>query len=145
MTEIVMLGGREYSLAKKKLRQASAMRKRLNERVEPLMQLAQKAPTIEIKNIEQVGGILDGLRDMMVNSIDILFDLLCEYDQKIEEDREWLLDNAIDEEVIEAALVMIKQLFPFGGILKTLNGLVENSTLTSSKNTTGSESMKRMM
>ena len=135
MAEVV-LGGRTYSLARLELRQAAAMRKKINQQVEPIMELAQRAPGIEIKDVEQVGSVLAGLRQVLFNSIETLFDLLCEYSPEIGRDREWLLDHAYDEEVIEAALVMVKQLFPFGKAGRMLSGLAENMTSTNSPSTT---------
>lgn len=136
MAVTVTLGGRDYSLARLELRQASAMRKMINQQVEPIMELVQRAPGIEIKDVEQVGKVLDGLRQVLFNSIEILFDLLCEYSAEISKDREWLLDHAYDEEVIEAALVMVKQLFPFGAAGTMLSGLAANMTSTNSPSTT---------
>ena len=136
MADVVNLGGRTYSLAKKPIRQASAMRQRLNQQIEPLVEMAGRATEVEIRDVEQVGELLNGLRGMLVSYVDILLEMLCEYEPAIQKDREWLLDHAYDEEVIQAAVVMIQQLFPFGNLLSKLNGLAENMTSTNSPSTT---------
>jgi len=136
MADVVNLGGREYTLVRLQLRQASAIRKKIEAEAELITGLAQRASGIELRDTQQVGAVLEGLRQLLFNSIEILFDLLCEYSPQIKADREWLLDHAYDEEVIEAALVMVKQLFPFGKAGRMLSGLAENMTSTSSPSTT---------
>jgi len=136
MAETVKLGGREYNLARLPLRQASAMRRKINEQLEPIAKLAESAPDIEIRDVKKVSELIDSLRVILVNSIDVLFELLCEYSEDIKKDKDLLLDNAYDDEVIQAAIVMIQQLFPFGNLLSKLSGLAENMTSTSSPSTT---------
>ena len=127
-SEQVELGGKVYEIKSQPLRRASKVRKLLSEKVQPLVKLAENAPGIEIRNVEQVGAVLSDLQAIITDSVDIAFDLLCEYDPAIGEDREWLLDNAITEEVIQAVTVMVRQLFPFGDLVQTLSGLVEKAT-----------------
>lgn len=141
-SEPVELGGRRYEIATKPLRQSSQMRRRIGEALKPLVRLAQVAPSIEIRNVEMVGSLLGELQAVMIDSLDLIFDLLCEYEPAVAEDREFLLDHAYDEEVIAAALVMVRQLFPFGGLLETLNGLAESATSKNSPPVTTAKAPK---
>ena len=135
----VELGGREYWITPKSLRRSSQMRKMIGEKIQPLMNIARQSTGIEIKDIEAVSALLTELQTVIFTSLDVIFDVVCEYEPAIREDREYLLDNAYDEEIIEAAMVMMRQLFPFGGLvqsLETLSGLAESMTSTNSPSTT---------
>ena len=122
----VLLGGKVYVLRRKTLRQASAMRRRVAEVIDPAMQLVSAAGSIQIRDVEQLGVFVATAKDLLVESTDILFGLLCEYEATINAEREWLLDHAYDQEVMEAAIAMLRQLFPFGALVQSLSGLAES-------------------
>lgn len=122
----VKLGGKEYMLTEKtmgvtllwreQLRQSSVMR--LFESLDgALSQLVSAVNGNEDGNLNVIAGIniatiapaiVRGLTNCMDDVIELLFD----YSVELQNDREWILEHAYDEEAIAAFIEVLKLAFP---------------------------------
>lgn len=134
----VNLGGREYIVTEKtmgvtlkwreQLRQSSVMQ--LFESLDGA--LAQLVSAVEGKgeggNLNLIAGInlatvAPAIMRGLANSVDDVIELLFDYSPELAADREWLNDNAYDEEAIAAFIEVLKLNFP----IMALWGLVGGS------------------
>lgn len=135
----VKLGGREYVVTEKvmgvamkwreQLRQSSVMR--LFESLDGA--LAQLVSAVEGNgeggNLNLIAGInlatiAPAIMRGLANSVDDVIALLFDYSVELQNDREWLNENAYDEEAIAAFIEVLKLAFP----TTALWGLVRGST-----------------
>lgn len=134
----IQLGGREYTLGELPLRQATAWRQRLSALFGGAAQQVAQLPETQIDNAQDLGNLLSTLKGMLVESVDLAFELLVAYSPALEADREFLLDNAYPSEVLDGFWEAMKLAFPFGGIMgkagsvvTTLDGIGQRGRETS--------------
>ncbi len=113
--ESVVLGEREYKLTELPLRRAKAFRETLKSHFGGLIDLFERAPSTDITNTTQVAGLMRMLSSTLLESIDLAAELLCEYSDTINKDKEYILDNAVGSQIVDAFLAAIGLTFPFLG------------------------------
>ncbi|MCB0106908.1 MAG: hypothetical protein KDE53_13395 [Caldilineaceae bacterium] len=112
-TETVTLGDREYTLTELPLRKARAYRERLREPFGNLVDLFERTPNTEIDNARQVAQLMRTLSDTLLNSVDMVVELLLDYDERL--DREYIEENAYGSQVVDAFIAVLGLTFPFFG------------------------------
>ena len=134
--ESVTLGEREYKLTELPLRRAKAFRETLKGHFGGLIDLFEKAPATDITNTTQVAGLMRMLSSTLLESIDLAAELLCEYSDAINKDKEYILDNAVGSQIVDAFLAAIGLTFPFLGssrasaLIRTVQNLGSKSEAT---------------
>lgn len=112
-TEIIKLGDREYILAELPLRKARDFRENLRSIFTELTALLESAPGVELNDGKAVAMLIRSVSSQVLDSIDTATDLLCEYSQDIQADREYVEDHAVGSQVVDAFMVMLTLVFPF--------------------------------
>lgn len=153
-TVTVKLGGKEYSIAQKPMGQMVKWRKRLGESrtmlifqtldhvVAQFTSIAQDAQEGGVANVDlgQALGltrILPAIVEGLLNSIDEVWALVFEYAPDIAKDREWLEENAYDEEGIEAFRSILSLAFPISALWAMVSGRRAPATNTNSPTRNG--------
>jgi hypothetical protein len=133
----VKLAGKEYVLKPLPIRRAREVRQRLTGPVMQAIQAIRSSSTISLTDAEGIGSVMDALRLVLLDSIDLCLEILFEYSSELAMDRERIETEAIDEEALTAFLEVIKLLFPFGILVKSLSGLAGLATSMSSASASG--------
>jgi hypothetical protein len=144
-SETVMLGEREFVLKELPLRKARAFRETLKTHFGAFIAVFEGAPQTDITNTRSVAGLMRGLSDTLLNSVDLAADLLYEYSPDIATQRDYIEDHATSSEVVDAFLALMSLAFPFFGtsrgqrLMSTIQkiGSNDSQTLTSSPSLSG--------
>lgn len=139
-TSKVKLGGREYILSEKVMGVSRAWREKLRESdVMKVFSSLDEALASLVNAVNGLGSnagegqvtLTAGLNIAtvapvivrgLVNSIDEVIDLLFDYSPELKADEEWLLDNAYDEEAINAFIEVLKLNFPISALWGLVRG-----------------------
>lgn len=113
-TERVTLGGREYMMAELPLRKNAAWRQQLGAELEQWGNLLGQTNEVDLNNLSGVLPVLRRAGDMVLQSPERIAELVFAYCSDIAADRETILDNAYESELVEAFSACVKLAFPFG-------------------------------
>lgn len=133
----VMLGGREYVLKPLPLRPARALREKIAAQIGGFGQQLQALDGLEVTKLDDIGGLIERLGGTLAGSVDLAAEWLFEFSPEIAADRERIMNEAFDEEVLKAFTEALKMLYPFGGMLNSLSGLAGQASLTNSRSASG--------
>ena len=149
----VNLGGKPYLIKRLPMRAAQKWREQFLAQFNEFAGVFRDASSIEIIKTQKqagdytaedlnIGGIAAALGQFsgtILGAVDVVFDLLCEYSPEIKADRERLLDNAYDEEIVSAFIEAVKLAIPFADRLPQLlkPGQPEPTTSPSSPEPSG--------
>ena len=135
----VTLGGVAYELKPLPLRKARALREKITAIIENVSGTLSAMDSVEISltKMSDIGGLIQSFGGTLAGSVDMLADWLFEFSAEIAADRERILDEAYDDEILRAFGEAIKMLYPFGGVLKSLDGLAGLANSMSSPSPNG--------
>jgi len=140
----VTLGGRQYTLVPKRGRKHSrAIRRKLGNILGEVSGLGETIKAlidsgVEKVNSDAVAALAPLLQRFLGPSFDDLLDIVYDYSDEIAADREWLEENATDEEFVRAIMVLIG--FLFGPFAKAMGIAYEKKMATSRSGGDGSSS-----
>lgn len=157
----VVLGGRNYTVSQKvmgvhlrwreTLRQCSVYR--IFESLDgALLQIQQSATQIgdDLSNgsINWAAGIhfaaiAPAVVHGLVNSIDEIHALVFDYSPEIKADKDWLMENAYDEEMIAVFVEILKLHFPILALWDLIRGPAAQATVTNLPSTNGAGGTKK--
>ena len=119
----ILLGERAFTVREPSLRRAMEWRKRVSGIVQPILpQLAQLLPgllpsvTVEIGN-DQAADLGLRLAPLLLDGPDLAVDLTLAYWPELEEERDYILDNATSSQMFAAFLEALRSAYPFGQLL----------------------------
>lgn len=150
----VTLGGREYTIEQKPMGATARWREKLrNGRVLLIFQsldhlIAQfntvskdvadgGLANIDVADAFGLAHILPVAMDALTNSIDEVWELVFEYADTVAADREWLEENAYDEDGVAAFLVVLGQCYPITVLWEKVSGRKAPVTPTNSPTRNG--------
>lgn len=113
MQETIILGEREYTLEELPLRKARAFREQLKSIFTGITDLLEGAPDTQLNDTKAVASLIRSVSSTILDSIDTATDLLCDYSSALADDREYIEDNAVGSQVVDAFITMITLVFPF--------------------------------
>jgi hypothetical protein len=119
---MVTLAGKQYELQPLPIRKAREIRTRFAEPLAGIIDALKAAPKVELNDLQGIGSLLDAAKIVLVGSIDLALEILFEYSPEIAADRPRIEDEAFDDEAITAFVEVVKQLYPFGGLINSLPG-----------------------
>ena len=111
--EVITLGEREYTLTELPLRKASAFRKELRSIFSEIVDLLEGGPKTELSDGMAVANLIRSVSDTVLNSVDTAMDLVFTYSEDVAADREYVEDNAVGSQVVDAFLAVLLLSFPF--------------------------------
>ncbi len=144
-TAVVTLGGVNYELRPLPLRPARALREKISGEISGLGQALRALEGLEITRLDDLGGLIQQLGGTLAGSLDIIADWLFEFSPELQADRERILDEAFDEEILQAFGEALKMLYPFGETLNGLSGLLDQATSTSLPSANGVSGQTKSM
>lgn len=140
----VTLGGRQYTITPPPIRQSKAWREKLAVPFATLSVALESAGTLEL-DIRQMADIAELVRrfsGVLIGSIDTVLDLLFEYSPVLASDREWIEQNAYDDEALEAFMEVLKLAYPLGTLGQILSGPTVSRTSSNSRSRSGGSGTK---
>ena len=134
----IQLGGTEYTISELPARGNAAWRKAFAQQIGPLLAIVEQAGAgMELRSSEDMLRIANQIGRVLVQSPDILIDLLFAYAPALAAQREAILDAAYDSELIAAFTAVLGLAYPFGGLAR-LASLASGSTVNASAMTSKS-------
>lgn len=137
----VNLGGRQYTIESLKFRAERAWRKKYDVTINELIGAVSKVKELSSKEFDTTGGLFkeigmvllshaDDLIRALLNSPDILLEAICDYSPVLSADREFIEENAYQDEIAAAFVEVLKIAYPFGSLLGIVTSLgsVEKQT-----------------
>jgi hypothetical protein len=114
------LGGQSYTISELPARKNAEWRKRLTESFGSLANILTLAPGIELDNPAQLPRLMELLTAAVGNlagSVDVVAGLLFDYSPELDRDRERILDDSYDSEIITAFAGVLTLAYPFGAVM----------------------------
>lgn len=113
----VVLGGKSYTICELPARKNAGWRKGLERQLQPIMSIVEQAGAgLELRNSDDLLKVVGQVSQLLVTAPDLLIDLLFSYVPELDADREALLDNAYDSELIAAFTTVLGMAYPFGSL-----------------------------
>ena len=126
----VTLAGKEYPLHPLPIRKARAVRERISGPVEKAIQAIRGIPQVELNDMQAISELLDAAKLILADSLDLCLEIMFEFSPELAADRERIETEAFDDEALTAFVEVVKMLYPFGGLVKSLTGLASRATST---------------
>lgn len=127
---VMELGDRTYEVPVAPLTQAKAWRAKLREPLDRIMKTVEQASTVEIRTVGDLLRMGEQIIPALLDAPDLLLDLLRAYAPVLRAEQAYLDENAVDEQVVDAFVSVLKVAFPLG----RLAGLIGPATPATSTN-----------
>lgn len=125
----ITLAGQALSIPVAPIRRARAWRQALKEPLNQVLGAVQAATTVQLETAADLSALAEQLLPILLDATDTLFELVLEYAPTLKAQREHLETHAIDEEVVDAFLAILKRAFPLARLLDLLGqGIPATST-----------------
>lgn len=119
----VKIAGRSYEVTELRSRANEAWRKQLQEPFAGLVAQLEGAADTDLSSPRAIAALVQDTAGALLRSPDTLRELLFAYSPALEADRERILAEAFDSELLDAFVQVLKIAFPFGGMVDKLAGL----------------------
>lgn len=141
-TITVSLAGREYSIEQLPIKANRAWREKFEAPVEKLASAFRDAVSLGSRDFPDGNGLLQAVGDLLrthmeivaqvlINSIDMVGDAVCEYAPEIAADWGRIEEEAFDDELLAAFLKVVQLAYPFGQLVDLATRLGQMGTTTS--------------
>src|SRR5574340_233672 len=100
----VELGGKKYLIVSLNMKKAREWRKRLAGPVGTILDTLAEAPDMDITKGQNIGKLVEVVRTLAMDSVDILNDALFAYSPVLAADRKRIEEEADDQEAFDALL-----------------------------------------
>jgi len=124
-TITVHLAGRAYEVAEQPSRRNAAWRAQLREPFGALVARLEQAGETDITSLEQVATLVRETVGTLLAAPDTLAELLFAYSPALAADREQILEEAYDSELMAAFTAVLGLAYPFGAVLQKVKGLAD--------------------
>lgn len=114
-TETVILGEKEYTLRELPIRPARQFREALARHFGDFVDLVETSPNVELTDMKAVSGLLRTLSSTLLESVDTALELLLQYSPELQKDRDYIENNAVGSQVVDAFVAAVGLSFPFFG------------------------------
>jgi len=130
-TITLTLAERTYDVPMAPIRRARAWRTQLQAPLNEVLGLFSTNISVELNSVSDLLGLADKFIPVLMDAPETLFTLLLAYAPALETEREFLEENAYDDELVTAFLAVLRAAFPLDR-LTSLLGPANPATLTSS-------------
>lgn len=117
----IELGGKTYPVKPLPIRPARELRQKIGTALDEPLRVIKGLNKTEITDTEVLSDIVFVLKDALIGYVDIALEVVCDYARLDTEQREWIEENALDEEVIAAFAEVAKRLFPFEALMPMIS------------------------
>ena len=141
----VKLGGRDYVIVAPPIRASKKWRESLARPFGSLTAALETASTVELDmgQLMDIAGLVRQFSGVLIGSIDTMLDLLFEYSPVLAQDREWIEENAYDDEALEAFTAALRLAYPLGQLMSILGGPSPSRTSSNSPSQNGATGAKK--
>lgn len=141
----VVLGGREYTIVTPPIRASKAWRESLARPFGSLTAALETAGSVEldVRQLTDIAGMVRNFSGVLIGSIDTMLELLFQYSPVLAQDREWIEENAYDEEALEAFTATIKLAYPLEILREIISGPSASKTSSNSPSPNGVSGKKK--
>lgn len=130
-TITLTLAERTYDIPMAPIMHAKAWRAQLRGPLNELMALFSTNVSLELNNVADLLALADKFIPLLMDTPETLFTLLLAYAPALETEREFLEENAYDDELVTAFLAVLRAAFPLDR-LTSLLGPASPTTLRNS-------------
>lgn len=123
----ITLGGKTYTVAELPLRKNAAWRQKVGALVGEVAGLVE-ATQIDLNSTADLIGVVNQVRNVLVQAPDQLTALLFDYSPVLAADRERIEAEVYESELLSAFVEVLKLAFPFGEILSWASGLAPTTS-----------------
>jgi hypothetical protein len=109
----VVLGEREFVVKAKSIRKGQAWREKFKGQAELITSVISNVTGVRFDSPQDLARLIVPLKDLLIAAPDIICAMVFEYATELEPDREWILDNARDDEMMLAFAAVLTLVFPF--------------------------------
>lgn len=133
----IVLGGRDFTVSALPIAQSKAWRESLAMPFGELANALTAANTVEVNQFADIASLVRQMSGVLLGSVDLMLDLMFLYSPALSEQRDWIEQNAFDEEALYAFAEVLKLAFPFGVLLEVVTGRMGNRILPNSVSPNG--------
>lgn len=112
-TETVTLGDKSYMLKEQAYRPGVLYREKLKENFSMLITAIQAAPNLDFKDTDSLAQIVKSVGISLIDSLDTIIELLFLFSSELEKDRQYVENNAVGSELVDAFIATLVLTFPF--------------------------------
>jgi hypothetical protein len=127
-TERITLAGQEHVIEELPLRKNAAWRQLLNAELHDWAELMGNAQQVDATNLTGVLPILRHASDMVLQSPERIAELVFAYSAEMAAQREHIIDNAYESELVDAFMACVRLAFPFGRLTRLVTQLAANGS-----------------
>lgn len=120
----VKLADREYIVNELKARQNQEWRALLKGKFTDIADLINSAPKTELTS-DSISILIRSMSTAIMDSVDDVRGLLLAYSSKLDDDHEYIEENAYDSEIMTAFVEVLTLAFPFGGLFRRVSQVLE--------------------
>lgn len=124
----VSLGGKQYTIEKLPIRQSKQWRGRLAEPFGEIATALESASVVEVDQLGDIAGLVRRASGVLLGSVDKMLDLLFAYSTALANDREYIEENAYDDEALAAFTEVLKLAYPLDQLMLAIRGRTVNKT-----------------
>lgn len=130
MREIKLsLGGEEITVRELGVMPNKAWRDQLEQPLLDMAKLLELGDKIEINTVEDISATFAQLKVLLLNNLDLVPDLVIAYSPLLTAKRDWLLNNATEEEFLAAFVAIMGVAYPVSFFTQQASGLLKNGYL----------------
>lgn len=150
METTITLGGRAYTVAVATMKRSREWREKFQHELLTIVGGAKAIGTVQLAaddgtvDFGRIVAAVQTLSPIAFGMFDRAAEMVFAYDGQLDNDRDWIEENATDEEMLTALWQVVQLAFPFGAIIERLpTGLKPNGTSASSRPLSGKRTLKR--
>lgn len=140
----VTLGERQYTIDKLPIRQSKHWRQSLAEPFGEISQTLETASLVEVDQLGDIAGLVRRAAGVLLGSVDKMLDLLFAYSSALAADREYIEENAYDDEALAAFVEVLKLAYPLEQLMYLIRGRTVNKTSLNSLSPNGASGTKAL-
>jgi hypothetical protein len=133
----VTLGSKPYTVIALPIAASKAWREALAGPFGEIADALTQANTVEVHRFADIAVLVRQMSGVLLGSVDKMLDLLFSYSPALAAERQWIEENAYDEEALHAFAEVLKLAFPFGVLLEVVTGRMATRTLPNSPSPNG--------
>lgn len=118
-TALVSVDGKEYTLRELRHRKNKTWRKELEGHITRLTSSIAQTAEAEVTEVKVITQLVRDIAGFLLNSIDVMCELIIMYAPSMEE----AIEDAYDSEITDVFLEVLKLAYPFSSMIDTLKRL----------------------
>ena len=115
----VMFEGKEHSIRELRHRPNKAWRKKLEGHLDAVATAIGQGAKVDVSELNSIAHLVREVMKFLVNSIDLMGELLVEYSPELSD----AVESGYDSEVVDAFVEVVKLAYPFSSAIDTLRRL----------------------